>query len=78
MRAEKYFWLQIVDTIVLKENRVEGKWCKAMHTIGLNTGCHIDCGLINLKRRVKMYERPRVDMVSNQADKQIILEVMKS
>ncbi len=31
-----------------------------------------------LKRRVEMLERARVDMISNQADKQKIWEVMKS
>ncbi len=41
-----------------------------MHTIGLDTRSHVDCGLVHLKRRVKMYGKGRVDMVPNQADKQ--------
>ncbi len=40
-----------------------------MHTIGLNTICHIDLGLVHLKRRVGICERISVDMITNQADK---------
>ena len=35
-------------------------------------------GLVRLKRRVKIYERARVDMGANQADKQNVWEVMQS
>ncbi len=51
-----------------------------MHTIGLNTRCHIDLGLVHLKRRVEIYERVRVDMIINQTDKPntSIWEVMES
>ncbi len=34
--------------------------------------------VIHLKGRVEMHERARVDMITNQADKQKIWEVMKS
>ncbi len=43
-----------------------------MHTIGLDTRCHIDCGLVDLQRRVEIYEGVRVGMIANQADKQKI------
>ncbi len=43
--------------------------CNTMHTIGLDTSCHVDLGLFHLTRRVGINERMRVDMVANQADK---------
>ena len=49
-----------------------------MHTIGLDTRCLIDLGLIHLKWRVEIDERVRVDMIANQADKPKIWEVMES
>ncbi len=47
-----------------------------MHTIGLDTRCHLDCGLVRLKRRVGMYDKARVDMIAYQADKQKVWKVM--
>ena len=44
----------------------------------MDTRCHVDSVLIEVNRRVEMYERARVDMTTNQADKQKIWEVMKS
>ena len=49
-----------------------------MHTIELDTRCHIDLGLGHKKRRVEISEGVRLDMMANQADKQKILEVMES
>ncbi len=49
-----------------------------MHTKGLDTRCHVDFGLVHLKRRVEIYDMTRVDMVANQADKQKVWEVMQS
>ena len=48
------------------------------HTIGLDTRFHIDLGLIYVKRRVEMFKRARVDLITNQADNQRIWEDMKS
>ena len=49
-----------------------------MRTIGLDTRCHVDCDLFHLKMRVEMYDRGRVDMVANQADRQKVSGVMQS
>ncbi len=38
-----------------------------MQTIGLDTRCHVDCGLVHLKKGVEIYDTARVDMVANQA-----------
>ncbi len=54
------------------------KVCKTAHTIGLDTRCHIDFGLVHLKRRVGIYGSVMVDMIVNQADKPQILEVIES
>ena len=40
-----------------------------MHTIGLDTRCPIELGLAHVKRRVEIYERVRLEMIVNQADK---------
>ncbi len=44
----------------------------------MDTRCHIDLGLIYVKRRVERYDGARVGMIKNQADKQKIWQVMKS
>ena len=49
-----------------------------MHTIGLDTRCHMDLGLVHIKRRVEILEKVRVDTITNQADKPKIWEVMES
>ncbi len=49
-----------------------------MHTIGLDTRYPTEFGFAHLKRRVEIYERVRVEMIINQADKPKFLEVMES
>ena len=49
-----------------------------MHTIGLDTKCPIDLGLIHSTGRLEINERVRVDMITNQADKPKIWKVMES
>ncbi len=49
-----------------------------MHTIGLDTRCHIDLGFVHVKRRGEIYEKVRVGTITNQADKPKIWEVMES
>ncbi len=52
-----------------------------MHTIGLDRRDHIhdiELGFVDLQSRVEIYERARVDMIANQADRQKFWEVMES
>ncbi len=61
MRAKKYFWVQIVDTIGLK-----GENDAKQHTLyKVSFRLWVD----SLKKRVEMYQMARVDMITNQADK---------
>ncbi len=46
--------------------------------MGLDTRCYIDLKLIQVKRRVEIEEKERVDTITNQADKPKIWEVMES
>ncbi len=37
-----------------------------MHTIGLETGCHVDCGLVHLKRRGEMEDKGKDGLMWSQ------------